>query len=85
MVSLTLKNIPDDLIGVLRKAAVQDHRSLNQEILHILSVSLQSRLQQTEVSRYIEAYRQNPESPDELLGLLETSNDVLSELAWDDQ
>lgn len=85
MVSLTLKNIPDDLIGVLRQAAVQDRRSLNQEVLHILSASLQSRFQQTEVSRYVQVYRQNPESSDELLGLLKTTNEVLSELAWDDQ
>jgi hypothetical protein len=37
MASLTLKNVPDDLLSSLRKAAEGDRRSVNQEILYLLS------------------------------------------------
>jgi plasmid stability protein len=40
MASLTLKNLPDDLLGALRDAAVRDRRSLTQEIIHLLEVAL---------------------------------------------
>lgn len=37
MASLTLKNVPDDLLRALREAADTDRRSLNQEIIHLLT------------------------------------------------
>ena len=40
MSSLTLKNIPEDLLGALREAAERDRRSLTQEIIHLLTVAL---------------------------------------------
>jgi plasmid stability protein len=40
MASLTLKNVPDDLLRALREAADTDRRSLNQEVIHLLSVVL---------------------------------------------
>lgn len=36
MASLTLKNVPDDLLSALRDAAEADRRSLNQEVIHLL-------------------------------------------------
>lgn len=43
MASLTLKNLPDDLLGALREAAHRDRRSLSQEIIHLLEVGLRGR------------------------------------------
>lgn len=43
MASLTLKNIPEDLLGALREAAEADRRSLNQEIMHLLTLALRQR------------------------------------------
>jgi plasmid stability protein len=40
MASLTLKNLPDDLLQALRQAAQRDRRSLTQEIIHLLEVAL---------------------------------------------
>jgi plasmid stability protein len=40
MASLTLKNLPDDLLRALRHAAERDRRSLTQEIIHLLDVAL---------------------------------------------
>ena len=40
MSSLTLKNVPEDLMEALREAAAGDRRSLNQEILHLLTAAL---------------------------------------------
>jgi plasmid stability protein len=40
MASLTLKNLPDDLLRALRRAAQKDHRSLTREIIHRLESSL---------------------------------------------
>ena len=40
MLSLTLKNIPGDLLGELREAAERDRRSLTQEIIYLLAVAL---------------------------------------------
>ena len=40
MASLTLKNLPDDLLRALREAAEADRRSLTQEIIHLLDSAL---------------------------------------------
>ena len=40
MASLTLKNLPDDLLRALRKAADMDRRSMTQEIIHLLESAL---------------------------------------------
>lgn len=43
MPSLTLKNVPDALLEELRHAAVDDRRSLNQEVMHLLALALRAR------------------------------------------
>jgi len=43
MPSLTLKNLPDDLLQALREAAARERRSLTQEIIHLLESALQAR------------------------------------------
>jgi plasmid stability protein len=40
MASLTVKNVPEDLLEALRKAAITNRRSLNQEIMHLLASAL---------------------------------------------
>jgi plasmid stability protein len=45
--SLTLKNLPDDLIEELRAAAEDDRRSLNQEAMHLLTLGLRARASPT--------------------------------------
>ncbi len=45
MASLTLKNVPDDLLRALRDAASDDRRSMNQEILHLLTLALRGRVE----------------------------------------
>ena len=40
MASLTLKNLPDELLRALRKAADKDRRSMTQEIIHLLESAL---------------------------------------------
>lgn len=42
MASLTLKNLPDDLLMRLRARAAADHRSLSREVLHLLDRALSS-------------------------------------------
>lgn len=43
MASFTLKNLPDDLLRALRRAAEDDRRSLTQEIIHLLESALRGR------------------------------------------
>jgi len=43
MASLTLKNIPEDLVEQLRRSAAEARRSLNSEILYRLDASVRSR------------------------------------------
>jgi plasmid stability protein len=43
MASLTLKNLPDDLLRDLRAAAEADRRSLTREIVHLLEGGLRGR------------------------------------------
>lgn len=43
MASLTLKNLPGDLLRALRRAAEKDHRSLTREIIHRLQASVRRR------------------------------------------
>ncbi len=45
MASLTLKNLPDDLLRALRRAAEKDHRSLTREIVHRLESSLRGHIE----------------------------------------
>lgn len=40
MASLTLKNIPDSLLERLRARAAEDRRSVSQEMIHLLEISL---------------------------------------------
>ncbi len=40
MASLTLKNLPDDLLRALREVADRDRRSLTREIIHLLESAL---------------------------------------------
>ncbi len=40
MASLTLKNLPDDLLRALRKVADKDRRSLTREIIYLLESAL---------------------------------------------
>jgi len=42
MAALTLKNLPDHLLRDLRAAAARDHRSLNQQAIHLLGEALRS-------------------------------------------
>src|SRR5581483_4645388 len=41
MPSLTLKNIPEDLLADLREDARQDQRSLNQQALYLIRIAMQ--------------------------------------------
>jgi plasmid stability protein len=40
MASLTLKNLPDDLLRALREIADKDRRSLTREVIHLLESAL---------------------------------------------
>jgi len=40
MASLTLKNIPDDLLETLRTTAEREHRSLTQQVIHLLEAAV---------------------------------------------
>lgn len=40
MASLTLKNLPDELLRTLRDAAERDRRSLTQEMVYLLEAAL---------------------------------------------
>lgn len=40
MASLTLKNLPEELLRALRRAAARDRRSVTQEIIHLLESAL---------------------------------------------
>lgn len=44
MPSLTLKNLPEDLLRALRRAAREDHRSMNGEVIHFLERSVGERV-----------------------------------------
>jgi plasmid stability protein len=62
MASITLKNLPDELVSALRSAAEQDRRSLTQEIVHLLDGALRLRseaapLPTPDVKAQLEAWR----------------------------
>ncbi len=40
MASLTIPHLPDHLLGRLRDRAAEDHRSLDQELIHLLEWAL---------------------------------------------
>ena len=42
MRSLTLKNLPEELLAALRAAAARGRRSVTQEIIHLLDIALQA-------------------------------------------
>ena len=55
MTSLTLKNLPDDLLHALREAAASDRRSLTQEIIHLLDTALRDRAEPASPPTGVEA------------------------------
>jgi plasmid stability protein len=42
-VSLSIKDVPDDLADALRKRALQNHRSIQGELMHILETAVRPR------------------------------------------
>lgn len=50
MANLTLKNVPTEIHRLLKDQAERNHRSLNQEILHILEEATQEPAYRTEES-----------------------------------
>ena len=66
MASLTIRNIPDDVMEKLRKTATEENRSLNAQVLHWLAVSARRELSQSEgeeLYRKIEALSQRDNRP----------------------
>jgi plasmid stability protein len=43
MASLTLRNVPPELIRSLRAAAAHDHRGVSQEVVHLLELAIRAR------------------------------------------
>ena len=48
MASLTIKNIPDDLLERLRARAASERRSLTKEVIHLLETILRSEAAEAE-------------------------------------
>jgi plasmid stability protein len=40
MSSVTIKNIPDELLDRIRQRAAEDRRSLNKEVIHLVELAL---------------------------------------------
>lgn len=60
MASITLKNLPDDLLDELRQAAARDRRSVTQEIIHLLETALRNRpttVREPDVKAQVAAWR----------------------------
>jgi plasmid stability protein len=58
MSSITLKDVPDDLLARLRRAAARERRSLNQEALVLIEGGLAARETAEErAHRQVEAWR----------------------------
>lgn len=47
MAILNIKGFPDDLYEQLRDRAKQDHRSISQEVIHLLAEAVQARRQRS--------------------------------------
>ena len=47
MAILNIKGFPDDLYEQLRKRAKHDHRSISQEVIHLLAEAVQARRQRS--------------------------------------
>ena len=45
MPSITIKNVPDELHQKLKKISAANHRSINAEIIHILSENLEEKIE----------------------------------------
>ena len=43
MATLNVKNMPDDLHDALKRHAVRRHRSLSQEVIHLLAKAVQEK------------------------------------------
>ncbi|MBI2376375.1 MAG: hypothetical protein HYV07_20440 [Deltaproteobacteria bacterium] len=77
MASITLKDLPGDLLSALREAAAQDRRSLTQEIIHLLESALRNRpksVQAPDVKAQVVAWRR-------LAGKWESEVDAATEAA----
>lgn len=79
MASLTLKNIPDSLLGRLRSRAAQDRRSVSQEMIHLLEVSLDA-APETPRGEVLATARAQVEAWERLAGRWESDRSVGEEI-----
>ena len=62
MASLTVRNIPDNLLKTMRRAAREQHRSLNSQALEWLEQGARQQQSRTESSALMESIRINREA-----------------------
>lgn len=77
MASVTIENLPDDLLDELRAAAEHDRRSLDEQIIHLLETALRGRAATAsapDVVAQVEAWRK-------LAGKWESDTDAATEAA----
>ena len=79
MASVTIKDIPDDLLARLRDRAAADKRSLNREVLHLLDLAL-SEYREAEVARHERQARDHVRLWSSFAGRWQSKHDTASEI-----
>ena len=79
MASVTIKDLPDDLLARLRERAAADKRSLNREVLHLLDTAL-SGAREADLVRHERQARDHVRLWSALAGRWQSNRDTASEI-----
>jgi plasmid stability protein len=80
MTSVTIKDIPDELMERLRRRAAKDHRSLNKEAIHLLEAALSGLVPTDDAAHRKAAVEQQAEAWSRLAGHWESDRTVEEEI-----
>ena len=81
MASVTIKDIPDEILERLRQRAAADHRSLNKEVIHLLGAALSNAFSADDAARRREVAERQAEAGGRLAGRWDSDQRVEDEIA----
>lgn len=79
--SVTIKDIPDEILERLRQRAAADHRSLNKEVIHLLGAALSNVFAPDDTAHRAEVADRQAEAWNRLAGRWDSDQEVEAEIA----
>ena len=80
MSSITIKEIPEELLDRLRRRAAEDRRSMNKEIIHLLAMALSLESPEVDAARLVGQIEAQVQAWRQLAGRWESDVEAAEEI-----